>query len=66
MKYTAQEMKKWDVNYDAGTLGWLPRRPENYKFESLRNRLSNAWRVLTGDYDVLDWYNLDRNIKIEK
>ncbi len=57
MKYTAKELKDWNVTYDAGTSGWLPARPENWKFESLRDKIKNAWRVLRGDYDVVDWYN---------
>lgn len=61
MRYTAQELKNWDASFDAGTSGWLPARPDNYRFESLRSRLINAWAVIKGDYDVVDWYSYDKN-----
>jgi len=41
MRYTAQELKQWDTDFNAGTSGWLPARPENYRFEGLFNRLRN-------------------------
>jgi len=60
MRYTAQELKQWDTDFNAGTSGWLPARPENYRFEGLFNRLRNAWGVIKGDYDVVDWYSYDK------
>lgn len=57
MKYTAQELCEWENHFDAGTSGWLPARPDSWKVEGLLNRIRNAWKVITGDYDVVDWYN---------
>lgn len=36
---------------------WIPARPENYKFDSISSRIKQAWGVLTGKYDALDWEN---------
>ena len=39
-----------------GTI-WVPVRPENYKpdFTNLKSRIKDAWGVLTGRYDAIDW-----------
>lgn len=63
MKYTAQELTQWENHQDAGTSGWIPARPDNWKVESLRNRLHNAWKVITGDYDAVDWYSYRKTEK---
>jgi hypothetical protein len=63
MKFTAQELTNWDSHYDAGTSGWIPARPESWKIEGFLNRIHNAWKVLTGDYDVVDWYSYRKQEK---
>ena len=60
MKFTAQELTEWDGHQDAGTSGWIPARPDGWKIEGLLNRIHNAWKVITGDYDVVDWYSFRR------
>lgn len=50
MKYTAQQIKEWDV---AKAPTWTPARPENRL--SLLGRIKLAWGVVTGRYDVVDW-----------
>ena len=60
MQYTAQELTEWENHQDAGTSGWIPERPDNWKYEGLLNRIRNAWKVITGDYDVVDWYSYER------
>jgi hypothetical protein len=52
MKYTAKEIKNWDA--DVGP-NWIPARPINYQYESWLSRIKNAWLVLTGRCDALDW-----------
>lgn len=34
---------------------WVPARPENYKFRSLRQRIREAWAVLAGRADAFTW-----------
>lgn len=63
MKFTAQELTEWEDHQDAGTSGWIPARSEGWKIESLFNRISNAWKVITGDYDVVDWYSFRKTGK---
>ena len=61
MKYTARQIKEWDVERQVkqsveGTLRqcrYIPARPENRL--SLLGRIKLAWGVVTGRYDVLDW-----------
>lgn len=65
MKYTAQELKNWDASFDAGTSGWLPERSENHRFEGFISRIRNAWGVIKGDYDVVDWYSYDKNKRVK-
>ena len=55
MKYTPSQIKKWDTTSNTISKGWLPSRSENHKFESLVSRIKNAWNVLVGKYDVLEW-----------
>ena len=60
MLYTAQELTEWENHQDAGTSGWIPARPDGWKIEGLLNRIHNAWKVINGDYDVVDWYSFRR------
>lgn len=58
MIYKANEIKNWDTNIYCETKDkWIPARPENYRFVSIRQKLSMLWGVLIGKYDVLDWEN---------
>ncbi len=52
MKYTAQQIKNWDVQRGPDC---KPARSLNHTVESWRSRIRNAWRVLVGRYDALDW-----------
>jgi len=54
MKFTARQIKAWDVSRGSNySYIWYPARP--LLNESFFSRLKNAWRVLTGKYDALDW-----------
>ena len=56
MKYTARQIKAWDVSRGTNKSNeWYPARSLNHKHESLLSRIKNAWGVLTGKYDALDW-----------
>ncbi len=55
MIFTPIQIKKHDVTSSKDGITWKPCRPINYTAESWRFRLKNAWRVLIGRYDVLDW-----------
>lgn len=55
MLYTAEEIQNWETERQASDGTWIPGRPIHWKFESLISRLKNAWGVIRGDYDVLDW-----------
>ena len=35
---------------------WVVARPENYKYRSLRERLSDAWAVFVGEADAVVYY----------
>ena len=52
-KYTAAQIKNWDVDTEAPTVGWIPARPINPT--GIITRCRHALGVLTGRYDVLDW-----------
>jgi hypothetical protein len=55
MIYKADELKDW--NTDANIEGmWVVARPLNYKHQSLKERIQEAWGVLIGKYDTLEWY----------
>jgi len=66
MKFTAQELNEWNDKYDSGTTGYLPRRPGGWKIEGFFNRIGNAIKVLSGDYDVVDWYSHDTSRRVTK
>jgi hypothetical protein len=58
MKYTATEIKNWDVSAGRTSHGitvWKPARSLNHTCESWISRIKNAYGVLTGRYDALDW-----------
>ena len=52
MKYTARQIKAWDVQVSPH---WHPARPLNYQHESWISRIKHAIGVLFGKYDALDW-----------
>ena len=55
-KYMASELADCKNRVQAGKRGqWIPARPVNYRFDSWRWRLKQAWRVFTGRYDCVDW-----------
>lgn len=48
----AQEVKRSDC--DVNIKGqWIPARP--YSIDTLFGRIKQAWGVLLGKYDALDW-----------
>lgn len=56
MKYTPSEIQKWDMTgQKLNSNLWVPLRSLNHEYESLFSRIKNAWGVLTGKYDVLEW-----------
>lgn len=55
MKYTATQIKNWDVSSSTGDGIWRPERGLNHTMESWISRITNAWKVLLGRYDALDW-----------
>jgi hypothetical protein len=61
MKYTARQIKSWDVFRGSNfSNNYYPSRSLNHTLESLRSRIRNAWGVLIGKYDALDWEELDK------
>ena len=34
---------------------WVPARPINYRFRTLRERIRDAWAVFTGRADAFRW-----------
>lgn len=55
-KYMASEIVGIKSSVQTGKRGqWIPARPINYRSDSWRWRLKQAWRVLTGRYDCVDW-----------
>ncbi len=54
-RFTAENIKNWDTAVETAHHEWIPARPENCKFTSLKFRIRHAWGVLTGRYDALDW-----------
>lgn len=40
---------------DLSTDAWMPTRPLNYQFESLRERLRAVWLVFTGQAEAVIW-----------
>jgi hypothetical protein len=42
---------------------WLPKRPLGFQGLYLKRRLSLAWKVFTGQYDVLRWSDSDPDPK---
>lgn len=58
-KYTAAQIKNWDVDMETPSGGWIPARPINPT--GIITRCCYALGVLTGRYDVLDWEHEVRN-----
>lgn len=54
MVYTPQEIRRWQ-SMRGVPQGWIPDRGLMHTIEPLSSRIINAWRVLTGRYDALDW-----------
>ena len=34
---------------------WVPKRPDNHRFEPLADKISSAWKVLMGKADAVVW-----------
>lgn len=54
MRYTAKEVQGWENSVESCG-NWIPLRPVNHQFDTWKQRLKDAWGVLTGKYDALDW-----------
>ena len=54
MKWTLKELQNLDT--DAEINGkWVPARPINYKYRTLKQRITEAWAVFTGRMDSFAW-----------
>lgn len=54
-KYTAEQIKKWEIFASKDGSPYKPARPLNHQLDGFINRLKLAWAVFTGKHDVLDW-----------
>lgn len=54
-KYTAKQIKDWDVSCEDSFGKWKPCRALNFKYDTYLHRLKYAFGVLVGKYDALDW-----------
>jgi hypothetical protein len=43
------------ANQTKINLKWVPARPANYQFLTLRERLRDAWAVFQGKADAVKW-----------
>ena len=56
MRYTAQQIKKLSVTSSTVDGQYIPCRSEGANtVQSAWRRVKNAWGVLIGKYDALDW-----------
>ena len=58
--YRAYEIKDWTVQERrirraTGHEYWQPARPDPYYRIGFFERVRTAWRVITGEFDALDW-----------
>lgn len=53
MKYTAKQIQGWDSHTKTEDGDWIPARP--YSACGVFSRIKQAYGVLTGKYDALDW-----------
>jgi hypothetical protein len=53
MKYTAYQIKNWSSSTPDKDGCWKPARP--ITIYRLLERIGNAWLVLIGKFDALDW-----------
>jgi len=53
--YTAETIKKWDVDTECSKGVWKPARPCGHNMFSIIHRFKLACLVLLGKYDVLNW-----------
>lgn len=54
--YTLQQLQTTNTTEAAKINGvWVPARPENHKYRTLRQRLREAWAVFTGKADAFTW-----------
>mgnify|MGYP005993533111 CR=1 FL=1 len=53
MIYKANDLRHWNVEHEIDGR-WLPARPLDHSLFP-RLRIVEAWRVLIGRYDALDW-----------
>ena len=54
-KYTAYQIKRWDVDTEYKNGLWIPARPEGHNCWSWKHRWRLAWHVLIGKADALYW-----------
>lgn len=55
-RFTMDDIKSYDVFYlDAITKTFKPARSIGWRGFFLIRRLTLAWKVFKGEYDVLDW-----------
>lgn len=57
-RYTIDTLCEWSTHKEVrreNMTVWIKCRPDNWKYESFTSKLKQAWGVLTGKYDVIDW-----------
>ena len=52
--YTITQLQNFEVSKFDGNI-WKPCRPEGYYGLCLKSRISKAWKVFTGQYEVVNW-----------
>jgi len=55
MKYTPEQIKRWDTDTESESGRWVPLRSEGHRFDRISDRIRWAYGVLVGRYDALDW-----------
>jgi len=53
--YSAKELAEWELHKKVKGGFWVPARPDNYKFDSWKARIFQAWNVLLGRFDAVIW-----------
>ena len=56
MKFAIQELIKVakETQIESSN-GYVPARPDNFKYQSILARIGEAWLVLTGKADAVIW-----------
>ena len=52
--WTLKQLQNWNVGSEING-EWVPARPINWKYRTMRQRLYEAWAVFIGKADVFLW-----------